>query len=77
MEYYEMVMQSQGDTTLYNNQVTFYTDSGMIGVNKQCNGCIYHLIKGFKGEVIDSNRAIKVFRGTRTIDVKNGTVVWE
>ena len=70
-----MGMQSQVDTTLYNNQVTFDAYPVPIGVDKQCIGCIFHLIKCFKGQVIDSNRAIKLFRGTRNKNVKNGTIV--
>ena len=38
MEYSAMGTQAQGDTTLYNNQFTFGTYSGPIGVNKLCSG---------------------------------------
>ena len=34
MEHYAMGMQPQGDTTLYNNPVTFYTYAGLIVVDK-------------------------------------------
>ena len=59
MKCYFMGMQSKGDTNHYNNQVTFETDSGPIEVDKKYSGCKFNLIKGFKGQVIDSNRVIK------------------
>ena len=74
MEHYAMGMQPQGDTTLYNNPVTFYTYAGPIVVDKWCSGCIFHLIKGFKCQVIDYNRAIKWFGGTSLTNVKNITI---
>ena len=77
MKYYATGIQSKGDTTLYNNKVTFDTDSGPIGVDEKFSGCIFHLIKCFKGQVIDYNKVIKWFGGKITTNIKNVTIVWK
>ena len=54
-----------------NERVTkFDTDSGPIGVDNRCSGCISHDIHDFIGPMKDCNRAIKGFGGVRTYDVK-------
>lgn len=61
----------------YRNQMIFDTDSGPIGVDNRCTGCISHRIDDFEGPLADSDRAIKGFGGTRTMNVKVGTIVWK
>ena len=77
MEHSLMGMQSQGYNTQYNNQVSFDTDSWPIGVEVTFSERIFHFIKCFKGQVIDSNKAIKWFGGKITTAVKNRTIVWK
>ena len=43
-----MDIQAQKNITLHNNQVTFYTYSGLIGMDNQCRGWISHCIKKSK-----------------------------
>jgi hypothetical protein len=58
------------------NSVTFDTNSGPIGVNNWCPGCILHRIEDFKGPMRDSNRSTKGFSGSQTTNIKIGTIVW-
>ena len=54
----------------------FDTDSDMIGVDNRCSGCISHVREDFVGELLPSNRIVKGFGGTRTTNVKIGTLRW-
>ena len=53
----------------YDTTVTFDTDSGTIGVDNRCSGCISHIFDDFTGPVQKTSRAIKGFGGTKTINV--------
>ena len=55
----------------------FDTDSKSIGINNRCSACISHDLNDFVGEVHKSDRVIKGFAGTRTTNVKKGTVLWK
>ena len=70
------VIMSARQGTFGEHQVTFDTDSGPIGIDNRCSGCISHLSTDFVGELRTCNRAIKGFGGTRTFNVKTGTIVW-
>jgi transposase InsO family protein len=59
------------------NSITFDTDSGPIGVDNRCTGCISHRIDDFEGPLRDSNRSIKGFGGSRTRNIKIGTIAWQ
>ena len=39
-------------------------------------GCIYHKVTDFIGELVDCNRTIKGFGGTRTTNIKMVTIKW-
>jgi hypothetical protein len=66
----------QGTGGLKDNHTSFDTDSAPIGIDNRCTGCISHRIEDFEGPLQESNRAIKGFGGTRTTNVKIGTIVW-
>ena len=55
---------------------SFDTDSGPIGIDNRCTGCISHKIEDFQGPLRDSGRQIKGFGGTTTGNIKIGTIVW-
>lgn len=55
---------------------TFDTDSSSIGVDNRCSGCISHRIEDFEGPLADTRKSIKGFGGSRTHDVKMGTIRW-
>ena len=71
-----VAMQAKGES-IQENRVTFSTDSGQIRVDDQCTGCILDNINDFDGPLSDSGRAIKGFGGTRTTNVKIGTIIWK
>ena len=59
------------------NCVRFDTDSAPIGIDNRCTGCISHKIEDFVGPLIDSNRSIKGFGGSRVEHIKIGTIKWQ
>jgi hypothetical protein len=69
-----VAMQANGG--LNDNQTAFDTDSSPIGIDNRCTGCISHRIEDFEGPLQESNRAIKGFGGSRTRNIKIGTIVW-
>ena len=66
-----VAMQANGMETNYQETMTMFdTDAVEIGVNNRCTGCISDRIEDFEGPMIDSNKSIKGFGGTRTTGVK-------
>ena len=70
-----MVMQAQA--ALFDNKLTFDTDSGWVSINNRASGCISNCMDDFEGVLMDSGRAIKGFRGVCTKKKKKGTIVWK
>ena len=70
-----VAMQAHGPQQ--NASIPFDTDSEPIGVDNRCSGCISHRIEDFDGPLIDSNRSIKGFGGSRMKGVKMGTITWK
>lgn len=56
--------------------VHFDTDSGPVGVDNRCSGCISSFIEDFEGPLQESGRTIKGFGGSRTHNVMVGTLIW-
>ena len=54
----------------------FDTDSETIGVDNRCSGCISHMKSDFIGELKQTNKVVKGFAGSRTTNVKIGTLGW-
>ena len=54
----------------------FDTDSGPVGIDNRCSGCITHIRSDIPGEIRECNRAIKGFGGTRVSNVWMGTIQW-
>jgi hypothetical protein len=69
-------VDGSGMTTKRRNEVVFDTDADVIGVDNRASGCISHSINDFEGPLRESAKAIKGFGGTRTTNVKIGTIVW-
>jgi hypothetical protein len=63
-------------TTGTERDVNFDTDSGPVGIDNRCSGCISHEISDFIGDLRPCSRAIKGFGGSKTYNVKIGTLVW-
>ena len=58
------------------NHASFDTDSAPVEFDKRCLGCISHKVTDFIWELVDCNRTIKGFGGTRTTNIKMGTIKW-
>ena len=57
-------------------EIRIDTDSGPIGIDNRCSGCISHQIDDFvDGQVTKLNRAIKGFGGT--MNMSQGTLIWK
>ena len=56
------------------NVTTFDTDSGEVGIDNRASGCFSHVISDFVGPMRDCNKVVKGFRGSRTSNVKMGTL---
>ena len=57
-------------------EVTFDTDSEIVGIDNRCTACISHSLDDFEGTLVPSNRVVKGFGGSRTRNVKSGTIRW-
>ena len=56
-------------TTAAQNHASFDTDSSPVGVDNKCSVFISHKVTYFIGELVDCNRTIKGFGGTRTTNI--------
>jgi hypothetical protein len=65
-----MLVQAQSATG------SFDTDSKPIGIDNRCTACISHDETDFIGGITASNRWIKGFGGSKTTNVKTGTLRW-
>ena len=63
-------------TTAAQNHAPFDTYSAPVGVDNKCLGCISHKVTDYIGELVDCNITIKGFGGTRTMNIKMGTIKW-
>ena len=63
-------------TTRYHHTVPVDTDSESIGVDNRATACISHKIDDFIGELHDSNLVIIGYNGSRTANLKTGTIRW-
>ena len=52
------------------------TDSGPVGIDNRCTACLSHEISDFDGPLMDVERSIRGFGGSRTTGVKQGMLVW-
>ncbi|KAI2502103.1 hypothetical protein MHU86_12333 [Fragilaria crotonensis] len=72
------VLAMQADVkTDTERRVRFDTDSEWVGVDNRCSGCISHVRSDFIGNLKRCNRVIKGFGGSRTTNVKMGTIRWK
>ena len=71
-----MTLISMSSTTLFHHSVPTDTDSEAIGIDNRATACISHKIDDFIGEIHDSNRVIIGYNGSRTSNIKIGTLRW-
>ena len=68
---------TQAKANKHDNIVRFDTDSAKVGIDNRCSACISHVIEDFEGPMIDTTRVIKGYGGTKTYNLKMGTLVWK
>jgi len=68
-----IAMQSQASH--WELQSKFDVDFFEIGIDNRCSAYIFHDINNFQGPLIKTNKAIKGFGGTRTINVQQGMII--
>ena len=56
--------------------MNFDSNSAKVGIDNRCSACMSHIIEDFEGPLTEYNRPIKGFGGTKTYNVKRGTIVW-
>jgi len=76
MAFAAITAMSARNANIYDNNCVFDTDSGPVGIDNRCSACISHEADDFVGPLLDCNRAIKGFGGTRTVGIKMGTIRW-
>jgi hypothetical protein len=57
-------------------ETRFDTDSADIGIDNRCSACISHVESDLEGPLMHCNRVVKGFCGSRTRNVKMGTLKW-
>jgi len=70
------VVAMSAETSHNPRHVRFDTDSGAIGIDNRCTACISHVAEDFEGPLVDSGRTIRGFGGSRTTNIKTGTLRW-
>ena len=71
------VMAMEAKANMKTNSVRFDTDSVPVGIDNWCTGCISHVAEDFVGQLRDSDKSIKGFGGSRTSQIKIGTLSWK
>ena len=69
-----LAMQAQ--STHWEQRKKIDADSFQIGIENRCSACRSHEPTDVVGKLIDTNRTIKSFGGTRTTNVQRGTLRW-
>ena len=62
--------------TNFEHQERFDTDSRPCGIDNRASACMSDSVADFQGPLIDSTRYIRGFGGTKTYNIKKGTLVW-
>jgi Reverse transcriptase (RNA-dependent DNA polymerase) len=57
-------------------EACFDTDSDDVGIDNRCSACISHVESDFEGSLVACDRVIKGFGGSRTRNVRTGTLKW-
>ncbi|KAI2497134.1 hypothetical protein MHU86_17395 [Fragilaria crotonensis] len=71
------VLAMQANATISTERESrFDTDSGLVGIDNRCSACISHEPSDFDGPLEKSNRVVKGFGGSRTTNIKVGTLKW-
>ena len=72
LAYTAFCFATQAKAGKHDNAVRFDTDSASVGIDNCCSACISHVLDDFEGPMIDTDRVIKGYGGTKTYNLKNG-----
>ena len=67
---------SMSSTTRYHHVVAMDNDAEAIGIDNGASACISHQVDDFIGDPHDSNRVIVGYNGSKTRNLKTGTLRW-
>jgi len=70
------IMALQAQAKPFETLVTFDADAKMVGIDDRASGCISHDETDFIGPLVDCNRVIKGYKGTKSYGLKMGTIRW-
>ena len=73
---FTMSLLSISSTTTFHHTVPVDTDSESIGIGNRATVCISHTIDDFIGELHDTDSVIIGYNGSRTANLKTGTIQW-
>ena len=71
------VITMQAPMSKHTTKDSFETDSGTLGIDNQCSGCMSNNSSEFDGELRPVKRVIKGFGGSRNYNVMMGTIKWK
>jgi hypothetical protein len=62
---------------MYDQDVSFDTDSDILGIDNRCTACISPYLEDFETAPDETTVAIKGFGGSKTQGARKGTIVWQ
>ena len=71
------VITMQAHMSKHTTNASFDTDSGPVGIDNRCSGCMSNKSSDFDGEIRPVKQVIKGFGGSRTYNVIMGTIKWK
>lgn len=72
-----MSLVCMSTTTRYHTGIPTGVDSESIGIDNRATACISHQASDFVGTLRDTNRVIVGYNGSRTTNIKVGTIRWK
>ena len=70
------VITMQDHISKHTTNTSFDTDSGPVGIDNRCSGCISNKSSDFDGKLRPVKRVIKGFGGSHTYTAMMGTIKW-
>ena len=71
------VIMMQAHMSKHTTNASFDTDSGTVGIDNRCSGCMSNKSSDFDGKLRPVKRVIKGFGGSHTYNVMMGTIKWK
>lgn len=71
-----VVVMPSTSSPVYDPDISFDSDSRLIGVDNRCSACITHVREDIPGKIVPSNRTIQAFTEKHIHNVYTGTIHW-